>query len=42
MLNKLFSAFGMVFTGLVLRYRMANFAQSEELKDCEELYCVPH
>ncbi len=37
MLNKLFSAFGMVFSGLVLRRRLVNFTQSEELKDCEEL-----
>lgn len=31
MLNKLFTAVGMLFTGLVLRRRVANFVQLEEL-----------
>lgn len=30
MLNKLFSAAGMIFTGLVLHCRLANFVEAEE------------
>lgn len=34
MLNKLFTAVGMLFNGLVSCCRLANFVLSEELRNC--------